>query len=138
MKGKYQGGAFTVTEGGKNYLILLDEGFEDFNTTVCVIVHKSTNILDLEKNLDARGIKYTIYGLSIYPKSVEYTNPIPLADVLSSDGFKPENPVTWICYKYGCFNMEGLCKLKEIPLFILRAKCFRRDEEGRYCVDLGL
>ena len=64
MVGTYQQGAFTIFDWERSYLILLDDGYEDYCTTVCSLINHSANLVVLLDKLKDKNIGYKLYTLT--------------------------------------------------------------------------
>lgn len=64
MVGTHQRGAFTIFDWERSYLILLEDGYEGYSTTVCEIIKNSINLVVLLDKLKDKNIGYRLYTLT--------------------------------------------------------------------------
>ena len=60
-----------------------------------------------------------------------------LSTLLNSEGRDPNETIKWAYFGYGFLSAEGECAIKDLPIDVSLAKCFK-VENGVYCVDGAL
>ena len=64
MTAIYLFSSFIALFEGNMYLVMLAKGYESYHTSAMVALQEATDMKGLEKEMNIRGLKYTVYKLS--------------------------------------------------------------------------
>ena len=72
-------------------------------------------------------------------KEVVYLKrPVVLKNLLKKNNFKDTDSIRWAYYGYGILNCAGECEVKDLPIDVKLARCFRYEDDNLFRVDGAL